>query len=79
LPSGASALSFGLALRSDGTMATSRYSLTRGHPAGSQASVFGLVIYAFLGLVVLLAGIVGIAALIRRLRNRGDRPRSGEA
>jgi hypothetical protein len=61
VPAGASALTFGVALTSDGTMATSRYSLVPVRPSSTGLIVFGAVVAA------LLAG--GVAAGV--LRHRG--------
>lgn len=61
LPSGATALSFGLALRGDGTLSTTRYSLVPVRYTSTRLIVFAVVV------AVLLVG----AVAIRRLRRRG--------
>jgi peptidoglycan/xylan/chitin deacetylase (PgdA/CDA1 family) len=79
VPSGASAVSFGLALRSDGTLTTSRYSLRPARAAGAQLSVFGVVDYAILGAVLLIVALVAAAVVVRRLRRRADQTGPGRA
>jgi peptidoglycan/xylan/chitin deacetylase (PgdA/CDA1 family) len=46
VPSGATALSFGLALRSDGTLATTRYSLAPARYTSTRLIVFGVLVAA---------------------------------
>jgi peptidoglycan/xylan/chitin deacetylase (PgdA/CDA1 family) len=70
VPTGGNGLSFGLALRSDGTVATSTYSLVRGPKPGAQLNVFSLVGLGILGLAFLLAVVVAVAAAVRRFRHR---------
>jgi peptidoglycan/xylan/chitin deacetylase (PgdA/CDA1 family) len=62
VPAGASALTFGVALTSDGTMATSRYSLVPVRQSSTGLIVFGAVVAA------LLAG--GVAAGVLRRRGK---------
>jgi hypothetical protein len=61
VPSGASAVSFSLALRSDGTLATSRYSLVPVRYSSTRLIAFSVVVAA------LLVAVVGA----RRSRRRG--------
>jgi peptidoglycan/xylan/chitin deacetylase (PgdA/CDA1 family) len=59
VPSGATAVSFGLALRSDGTLATTRYSLARARYTSTR----------LIALAVVAAAVV-VAVAARRLRRR---------
>jgi peptidoglycan/xylan/chitin deacetylase (PgdA/CDA1 family) len=61
VPAGASAISFGLALGSDGTVATTRYSL-----APARYSYTGLILFS-----VVVVALVVAAIAVRRLRRRG--------
>jgi hypothetical protein len=65
VPSGASAVSFGLALSSNGTVATSRYSIS---PA--RHNYTGLIVFA-----AVVAGLVIVAFLAAKLRERHDWPK----
>jgi hypothetical protein len=67
VPSGATAVSFGLALRSDGTLATTRYSLAPVRYTSTRLIAFTVVIA-----IVLVA-----AVTTRRLRRRRGLPGSG--
>jgi hypothetical protein len=60
VPSGATAISFGVALRSDGTLATTRYSLAPARYTSTRLAVFG----------VLVAVVLVAAVATRRLRRR---------
>jgi peptidoglycan/xylan/chitin deacetylase (PgdA/CDA1 family) len=78
VPAGASALSFGLALRSDGTMATSKYSLLPGSPPGSSLGPFGIVVLIVVGVSLVVLALVAAGAVARRFRRRGGhRPHEG--
>jgi hypothetical protein len=67
VPAGASAVSFGLALQSDGTLATTRYSL-----APARYSDAGLIAVG-----AALAAIAVAAVAVRRCRRPGSRRGSG--
>lgn len=67
VPAGASAVSFGLALGSDGTVATTRYSLDLAHSSSTWLIVFGVVVAALVVAVVAARG----------LRHRRGRPGPG--
>jgi len=60
VPSGVTAISFGVALRSDGTLATTRYSLAPARYTSTRLVVFG----------VLVAVVLVAAVATRRLRRR---------
>ena len=60
VPSGATAVSFGMALRSDGTLATTRYSLVEVRYTSTRLIVF-----------VVLAVVVVAAVAVRRRRRGG--------
>ena len=62
VPSGVSAISFGLALRSDGTVATTRYSLVPVRYSSTR----------LIALSVVVAALVVVPAATRRLRRRGQ-------
>jgi peptidoglycan/xylan/chitin deacetylase (PgdA/CDA1 family) len=66
VPAGASAVSFGLALSSDGTVTTTRYSLVPVRPGDT-----GLIALSVAGAVLAAAG---LAAGARRIRRRRARP-----
>jgi peptidoglycan/xylan/chitin deacetylase (PgdA/CDA1 family) len=61
VPSGVSAVSFGLALRSDGTVTTSRYSLVPVRYSSAR----------LIALSVVVAALVAVPVATRRLRRRG--------
>jgi peptidoglycan/xylan/chitin deacetylase (PgdA/CDA1 family) len=63
VPSGATAVSFGLALSSDGTLATTRYSLVPVHDSDTGLIVAGVVV----------AALAGAAVAARALRGRRGR------
>jgi hypothetical protein len=63
IPSGASAVSFSLALRSDGTLATSRYSLVLVHYSSTRLIAFSVVAAALL--------VAAVGASRSRRRRRG--------
>jgi peptidoglycan/xylan/chitin deacetylase (PgdA/CDA1 family) len=65
VPTGASALSFGLALSSNGSLATSRYSLVRARSSSTGLIVLGAVVAAIL---------VAVVATARRRRHRRSEP-----
>jgi peptidoglycan/xylan/chitin deacetylase (PgdA/CDA1 family) len=77
VPAGATALSFGLGLRSDGTLSVSRYSLGPGQASGSGPGPFGLVTIAIASAAVLVGAIVAAAAAIRRFRRRQSGQEAG--
>ncbi len=62
VPAGASAVSFALALRSDGTLATTRYSLAPVHYSYTRLIVFSAVVAAL---------VVAVVAARRRRRSQG--------
>jgi hypothetical protein len=64
VPSGATALSFGVALRADGTLATTRYSLAPVRYTSTRLIVFTIVV----------AAVVVAVISRRRLRRRPGRP-----
>ncbi len=66
IPAGASAVSFGLALRSDGTVTTTRYSLTAARSARTWLIAVSAVIAAVLLWIV-------VAGLLRRRGSRAGR------
>jgi peptidoglycan/xylan/chitin deacetylase (PgdA/CDA1 family) len=63
VPSGATAVSFGLALRTGGTLATTRYSLAPARYTSARLIAFG----------VLIAAVLVTAVAFRRLRRPGER------
>jgi peptidoglycan/xylan/chitin deacetylase (PgdA/CDA1 family) len=63
VPAGASAVSFGLALESDGTLATTRYSLVPARPGSTALIALSVVIAALL--------VTAAAVIIRRRRRPG--------
>lgn len=70
VPQGASAVSFGLALNSDGTVAASRFSLVPARQTNTSLAAFAIVAASFLGLV-LLGGAITVTAISRRRRRKG--------
>jgi hypothetical protein len=79
VPAGASAVSFGLALKSDGTVTTTLYSLA---PARYSDTLSVPVRHSNTPLIAVgavLAAIALAAVAARRFRNPGSRRRSGSA
>jgi hypothetical protein len=79
VPAGASAVSFGLALKSDGTLATTRYSLTPDRYSETLVVPVRHSNAPLIAVGVALVAIAGAAVAIRRFRQPGSRRRSGSA
>jgi peptidoglycan/xylan/chitin deacetylase (PgdA/CDA1 family) len=77
VPAGATAVSFGLSLRTNGTMSTSGYSLGSGHQPGTTLGPFAVLSLIIFAAAVVAAAVVVAAGGLRRFRRHDHRSPAG--